>query len=204
MATGFNELIRLFMEQDVFTGVLPFVLTYVVLFLGIRNVPVFNTKDGRGEQFAALVSVVGAFYVARFLITRPFYQEFFITYFGKFAVGMVGLLGLMAILAFVGVDFAGDNGLPWPILMIIGATMAGAAFFSAGGFGPPMLQSLEAGALVEAALFLADTGLIWALIIGGVLWWTLSDSDDDGNPVMPHPGWLFGGDAYPDYEREDN
>lgn len=181
---GFNELIRLFMEQDIFTGVLPFVLTYAILFLGIKKVPIFDEAE-RGEQFAALISVVGAFYVARFLITRPFYQEFFITYFGKFAVGMVGLLGLMTILAFLGWDLQGSDYFPGPILILAAVAMAGAAFTSAGGFGPPILTELNAGIFANIINTLVETGLAWALIIGGVLWWTMSDGgDEDDGPSL--------------------
>ncbi|WEL20013.1 hypothetical protein [Candidatus Nanohalococcus occultus] len=186
MATGFNELIRLFMEQDVFTGVLPFVLTYVILFLGVKRVPIFDTDDGRGEQFAALVSIVGAFYVARFLIARPFYQQFFIQYFGKFAVGMVGLLGLMTILAFLGLDLGDDNSyFPGPLLILAAVAMAGAAFTSAGGFGPPILTELNVGAIAPIINGLVESGLIWAVVIGGVLLWTLSEGGDDGGGGPP-------------------
>lgn len=182
MATGFNELIRTFMAQDVFTGVLPFVLTYVILFLGVKRVPIFKTEDGRGEQFAALVSVVGAFYVARFLITRTFYQEFFIKYFGQFAVGMVGLLGLMTILAFLGIDLDPES-TPFnnPLLILVAISIAGAAFTSAGGFGPPILETAQIGALAPIINGMVESGLIWALVIGGVLWWTMSDGGDGGD-----------------------
>lgn len=195
------------MEQDVFTGVLPFVLTYVILFLGVKKVPIFDTNDGRGEQFAALVSIVGAFYVARFLITRPFYQDFFIQYFGKFAVGMVGLLGLMTILAFLGMDLGDkDSNWPWPIIIIVAVTMAGAAFVSAGGFGPPMLQSADYGIALQALGYLVDSGLIWAIIIGGVLLWTFSGGDDSEGPgAIPHLPWFFGhDDPYPDWENKND
>lgn len=183
---GFNELLATMASQDFFTGVLPFVASYVIFYAIMVRLPIWGgSNEGvDAERFSALLAVVFAFFVARFIVLNPWYQTFFVTYVGKLTVGVIGILGLMVLLTMVGWE---TDIFAKPALAIVMIAIAGAAFTSAGGFGPPLTEGLlESFNLSQATNLLLDTGLIWILVIGGVLWYTTGD--DNGND---EGHWLF-------------
>ncbi|PSG98718.1 MAG: hypothetical protein BRC29_01160 [Nanohaloarchaea archaeon SW_7_43_1] len=174
-------------QIDAFTGLLPFVLTYVVLYAALKDVPVIKDND----KFPPLIAVIGAFFVARFIVVNPFYQDFFVTFFGKLVVGLIGFIGLLILLAFTGFNVEKSNA---PILMVLMIAIAGAAFTSAGGFGPPwnlsVLSSAELSSLIG---FTLDSGLIWILVVGGALFWVSGDeNNEDGPSGMDFMKWMLG------------
>ena len=175
-AAGFSTLLETMAQLDFFTLVLPFVLSYTIFFLALKQVNLFTDQDD-DNKFASLIAVVASFFVAQFIATNPWYQTFFIDYFGTLTIGLVGILGLFVLLAFAG----WEQHTTWaPALGILSIAVAGAAFLTAGGFGEPYnIQNDIVTDVNWAALFL-DTGLIWIIIIGGVLWW-LSSGNDTGN-----------------------
>jgi len=170
-AAGFSTLLENLAQLDFFTLVLPFVLSYIVFFLAVKELDLFE------KQHAALIAVIASFFTAQFIATNPFYQTFFIEYFGRITVGMIGLLGLFILMALAGWNVSNARGgfLGLTIIAIVGA-----AFTTAGGFGPPVLDGSELDfSMIGPLLF--DTGLIWILVIGGVIWWMAKEDDDGGN-----------------------
>lgn len=183
-AAGFSTLLETMAQLDFFTLVLPFVLSYTIFFLALRQVDLFENSDE--NRFEALIAIVASFFVAQFIATNPWYQDFFVEYFGALTVGLVGILGLFILLAMMGWD-RGDS---WgPGLAIVAISIAGAAFLTAGGFGEPYGISDDIVTDLNWAALLLDTGLIWILIIGGVLWWLSKDGSGNGDEV---PGYLRG------------
>jgi len=184
---GFNQLLETMAQIDAFTGLLPFVLTYVVLYAALKEVPVIEDND----KFPPLIAVIGAFFVARFIVVNPFYQDFFVTFFGKLVVGLIGFIGLLILLAFTGFDI-GDSDIP--LLMVLMIAIAGAAFTSAGGFGPPWNLSILSTAELSSIIgFTLDSGLIWILIVGGALWWVSGDENDSEDPTgTDFMKWMLG------------
>lgn len=170
---GFNQLLESMAAMDFFTGVLPFVLTYVVLYAALDEVPVINDND----NFPPLIAVIGAFFVARFIVVNPLYQDFFLVYFGRIVVGLVGFIGLLILLAFSGYELADAN---VPLLMMLMIAIAGSAFAAAGGLGVevPALTGFQIMPLITYAM---ESGLAWIVIVGIALWWASSDGSDDGN-----------------------
>jgi hypothetical protein len=188
---GFNQLLETMAQLDFFAGVLPFVLTYVVLYAALDEVPVIKDKD----NFPPLLAIIGAFFVARFIVVNPFYQDFFVVYFGKLVVGLIGFIGLLILLAFTGFNI-GDSNIP--LLMFLMVAIAGAAFTSAGGFGPPWsLSMLSSAELSNIIGFVLESGLIWILLVVGALWWVSQDSDGNSDKPtgMDFMRWMIGEDG---------
>ncbi len=185
-AEGFSTLLETMAQLDFFTLVLPFVLSYVVFFLALKQVDLFSE-----DKHAALIAIISAFFTAQFIAVNPFYQQFFIDYFGRLTIGIVGIVGLMVLVGLFGWS-RGDLRSPLGVLLII--SIVASAFFTAGGLGP---ETVEVGEYDLSDLWpiLIDTGLIWLLLIAGVLAWTLKDdgNDNSGPSVGERVEWLFGG-----------
>jgi hypothetical protein len=173
-------------QLDFFTLVLPFVLSYTIFFLALREISLFEEDD----KFPALVAVIASFFVAQFIATNPVYTTFFVDYFGRITVGLIGLLGLIVLLGFVGWDASTARG---PAMALVIISIVGAAFVTAGGFGEPWNVSLPIGDVNLQSLLL-DSGLIWLLIIGGVLYWVSSEDNDEGGGanMADALNWLAG------------
>lgn len=166
---------------DFFTGLLPFVASYILFFLALKRVPLFSENDNQ-DRFAALISIVFAFFVARFVTENPVYQEFFVEYLGFIAITIIGLLGLLIVLAMVGIKTGSsdDSTTLW------GATLALivlAGFFVTGGPSILIPEGLEGniGILIDIFNFTVESGLIWVLVIGAVIAWTLSDDTNNNS-----------------------
>lgn len=183
---GFNTLLESMAAMDFFTGVLPFVLTYVVLYAALDNVPVISDKD----NFPPLIAIIGAFFVARFIVVNPFYQSFFVEYFGQLVIGLMGFIGLLILLAFTGYELADAN---VPLLMMLMITIAGAAFTSAGGLGFKLPGLGELG-ITQLLGWSMESGLIWIVVVTGALWWASSEGSgkstkDYATPFFSNKWW---------------
>jgi hypothetical protein len=175
---GFNQLLETMAQMDFFTGVLPFVLTYVVLYAALREIPVIGKDSGLDKNFPALIAIIGAFFVARFIVVNPYYQSFFVDYFGRLVIGLIGFFGLLILLAFTGYEIENSN---IPMLMLLMISIAGAAFTTAGGFGPPWNVGMLANYDIAGMFgFLLESGLIWIGVVFGALWWVSTDSGSSG------------------------
>ena len=176
-AAGFSTLLETMAQMDFFTLVLPFVLSYTVFYLALRQVDLFSAVDDESNKFAALVSVIASFFVAQFIAVNPWYQTFFVEYFGSLTIGMVGILGLLIVLGLFNWDL-GIFKKPWMALIFI--SIAGAAFTRAGGFGPPRVDSLPTTD-IDLGSLLIDTGLIWILVIAGVIVWITREPEENND-----------------------
>jgi hypothetical protein len=189
--SGFQSFLTFLTGVDAFSLLFPFILAWLLYYAAIEKTGIFN--EGSLNNFAPVVSLLLAFFTARFLVTVPFYQSFFADFFGKVVIGLASLLGLYTLLSFSGWDFGGgddiDDYIKW-----IGAAMAGAAFIWAGGFGPAIFGAEEigggAGAVISTiSSLLFESGFFWLLIIGAPLAYLMIQDGDDppqqqgqGNP----------------------
>jgi len=179
-APGFNELLRTMAEQDFFTGIFPFLLTYVLVYLALAKVPLFTEEDGdetvTQDRFRALVSVIFAFFVSYFMVTNPVYQSFFTTYLSTVVIGVVGILGLLVLLALIpgfDMDYVGAR-----IMVALIAIAAILAFTGAGGF-EIFVPETDTGAISPALEYVVESGLIYIIIIGAALLWVTGSKDKD-------------------------
>lgn len=186
---GFNALLEQMAALDFFTGVLPFVLTYVVLYAALDNVPVISDKD----NFPPLVAIIGAFFVARFIVVNPVYQSFFVDYFGQLVIGLMGFVGLLVLLAFTGYNLGESGGFKTPLVVMVMVAIVGSAFTTAGGLGfnPAMLNSPQIGLAMN---WMLESGMLWILIVGGALYWATSDgsgrsTQDYATPFFSNKWW---------------
>lgn len=180
-AAGFSTLLETMAELDFFTLVLPFVLSYVVFLFALRKVPLFQDENGDAEKgIPEIIAVISAFFAAQFIAANPWYQTFFVDYFGRLTIGIVGLLGLMILLGLIGLDL---TILTNPAMVIIMISVVGAAFTASGGFGPPIIDFSNLG-IAEIISLLVDTGLIWLLVIAGVIAWTATEDNDNNGTFL--------------------
>lgn len=188
-AASFSTLLENMARYDFFSLLLPFLLTYVIFLFALRNVPLFQDSDDNPEKgIPEIVSLISAFFVAYFIQQNQWYQDFFTQYFGLITVGAVGILGLMVFLGMFGLDL---DIFRKRVMIFALIAIVGAAFTSAGGFGPPRNVPLPDLGLTEVLAFLLDSGLIWLLVIAGVVLWLSADNDGDGGGVEIDWSGLF-------------
>lgn len=204
MTSGFNQVLESMAQADFFTGILPFLISYIIFFTMLQRMP-FWPEDGGSSgnvdknKFSAIISVALSLYVSYFMVNNPAYQSFFSEYFGIIIIGILGILGFMMLLAIAGVDL--DN-IRTPILALLVIVGAISAFILSGGilaFVPGDTVPAVGLDMSQISSILFDTGLIWVIVVGAAIywvtksegsdrdasyWWTPWDypRDDDGNP----------------------
>ena len=165
-------------EIGLFTGILPFIITYTIFFFLIRRIELL---DDNNDTFAAILAIAFAFYVSRFIIMNPGYQAFILNYVSRIALITIGLLGLLIVLAFVGMDLSSDvQGLGYIMALIVLV-----AFTVSGGI-PVIAGEGSIGQVQELLNWLINSGTIWVLAVLGLLGWTLRDEDEnEGDNGLP-------------------
>ncbi len=173
-------------ELDFFTGLLPFVLTYALIYLALGKVELFeDTEDRDLTRYRAVVAIIFAFFAAYYFVMNPVYQEFFTGYLSRILVGIIGLLGLLVFLQFIpGFDWGDSFNIP----LVIGVLTAVLfAFILSGGsdaFVPFELSIPMLGVqLSEVVDVFFDSGLIYLLIIGGALYWVTKPGNEENDTV---------------------
>lgn len=179
-ATGFNQVLETMAQADFFTGILPFLVSFIVFYVTLKNLPILKGLDD-DSNLSALLAVLFAFFVARFLMVNPLYQTFFVDYFGRITIGLIGLLGLMILLTFVGWEPGNGDGLPVPIITLLALLAVVGAFGISNGFFafiPANSLPFVGVSLQTLAEAFVNSGLIYLVIIGGAIAWAIADSDD--------------------------
>ena len=181
MATGFSSLIQSMVQQDIFTLVLPFLLSYVVFFLALQRVPILKEEgdDAYTRKFSSLIAIIFAFFVVYFLTLNPQYQTFFPEYLGRITIGLIGLLGLATIVAFVSND---SDYLKSPLIFIIIIIVVISAWTMSGGafaFLPATSLPVIGLSIADIGGLLFDNGIIYLIVIGVALYWVSSEAEDD-------------------------
>ena len=174
---------------DFFSGILPFVITYTVFFFVLRYIGenlLFEEwgDSNKPDQFAAILAVAFAFFTADFILAQPWAATFFSEYLGRLTLIIVGLLGLLAVLGFVGMDLNSSKTGIGAILALIVL----AVFSVSGGLSSllPTGGRNEALTLVSDAIaYSVDSGIIFILLIVGLLYYTMKDPSDDGGDDTP-------------------
>lgn len=176
MATGFSNLIQSMIQQDIFTLVLPFLLSYVIFFLALQRVPILSDDD---DKFAALIAMIFAFFVAYFLTLNPQYQTFFPAYIGRITIGLIGILGLATVIAFITSD--GDKYLKSPLMMVIiliivisAWTMSGGAFAFLPGTALPVIGL----SIADIGAIMFENGIIYLILVGIALYWVSNEGEN--------------------------
>ncbi|MFB6226129.1 MAG: hypothetical protein ABEJ02_02145 [Candidatus Paceibacteria bacterium] len=177
-------------QVDFFTGLLPFVITYILFYLVLKEeVPVIQ----KNENAAAVIAFSIAFLVARFITVNPYYQEFILGFFGRLTVGLIGFFGLLVLLAFTGFELNTDSGRPLLAFIVIIITLG--AFSVSGGFSEVVAMLLGdkwAGSMTELLDYTFDSGLIWILLVGIALLWVSSGDNGQDTDKRDLIDWLLG------------
>lgn len=175
---GFEQLLASGSDIGLFSGILPFIITYTIFFFLIRRIGLLEDNN---DTFAAILAIAFAFYTSRFIIMNPGYQQFMLDYVSRIALITVGLLGLLVVLAFVGLDLSSDvQGLGYIMALIV------IVAFTVSGGVPVIAGDGALGQVQELVNWLINSGTIWILAVLGLLGWTLKDSDDeDDNGGLP-------------------
>ena len=168
---GFEQLLASGSDIGLFSGILPFIITYTIFFFLIRRIGLLEDNN---DTFAAILAIAFAFYTSRFIIMNPGYQQFMLDYVSRIALITVGLLGLLVVLAFVGLDLSSDvQGLGYIMALIV------IVAFTVSGGVPVIAGDGALGQVQELVNWLINSGTIWILAVLGLLGWTLKDSDDE-------------------------
>lgn len=190
-ATGFNQMLQSLAQMDFFSGVLPFVLTYVLFFFITKGL--FKRMDIFPEDnettAAAIVSLAFAFYTARFLLMNPTFQQFFLQYLGRVALIVIGLLGLLIVLAVVGYDLLRDDNDDAALIGWVLVLLAVGAFWVSGGmaiFFPGQTSNQLWNSVMDVLRFAFRSGLIWMVLVIALLLATMrGDNGDRTRVAMP-------------------
>lgn len=192
MATGFSSLIQSMVQQDIFTLVLPFLLSYIIFFLALQRIPVLKDADGDTNKFSALIAIIFAFFVAYFLTLNPQYQGFFPEYLGRITIGLIGILGLATVVAFVTDD---TDYLKSPLMMIIILIVVLSAWTMSGGafaFLPETALPVIGLSIADIGSILFDNGIIYLIVIGVALYWVSNEGDSDDRDIADAISKLIG------------
>ncbi len=179
MAAGFADLLMNLEQADFFIGLLPFVITYAIFFLTLRNSPKFGEDNAQARRMSALVSLAIAFFVSYFVVSSSVYSQFFVTYFGTLTVGLLGIMGLLIAFALTGLHDYVPGRAFWAIPVVI---LVAAAWTVAGGFSalvPGGLNPVGQSVLIPALDYMINTGLIWGVLIIAVVIWATREPQDD-------------------------
>jgi len=190
VATGFSALLQSMVQQDIFSLVLPFLLSYIVFYLALQRVPIFKEDDD--SNFAALVAIIFAFFVAYFLTLNPQYQAFFPEYLGRITIGLIGLLGLATVVAFVTTD---TDYLKSPLMIIIILIIVISAWTLSGGalaFLPTGSLPVIGLSIAEIGNILFENGIIYLVIIGVALYWVTNEGDSEDRDLADNIAKLLG------------
>lgn len=180
--TGFSKFLETMAGADAFTLLLPFILSWTVFYIALQKADFLWGDDARLQRLPPILSLFLAFFTARFIVLNPWYQTFFIDFFGRVTIGIVGVLGMFALLAFSGYT---EEVISRPALATLLLLMAGASFWAAGGFGPPFaipyVETLRAW-----FVWTIETGAIWLGLIGVVIWYVARppSEGDGGRSIM--------------------
>lgn len=184
MATGFASLLTALEGVDFFTLLLPFLVTYVVMLFGVRQIGHLDDTN-----VPPVVALAGAFFLAFFLANNPGYQSFFTEYWARIAIGMMGVLGLGAILGLAGWDGVLSDSKPLALLVLV----AGLIVFGRTG-GLNAVVPLPDTTVSEAISQALNSPLVWLLPLGLVMYWTSPSSgdDDDGSSLEDKLDFVLG------------
>jgi len=196
VATGsFGNLLQTMAQQDFFIGVLPFLLTYVIFFLALKRVPLFDQQDD--DKMAGLVAVIAGLFVSYFLVQNPAFQTYFVQYFGRITIGLVGLLGLFVFLGFFGSPENYFNNSFYALIALVFVTVASALSGGLRAIGLGFVYDLQLGGIQLGAILenLLGSGLIGLLVVVAALWYTTTgggnDGDDNGSKLGDVLGAMF-------------
>ncbi|MFB6204835.1 MAG: hypothetical protein ABEJ75_04265 [Candidatus Nanohaloarchaea archaeon] len=164
----FGGFLQTLQQMDFFTLLLPFVVTYVVALFALRNVDLFGDENNA----PAIIALAVAFFAAQFIAQKPFYQKFFVQFFGRLTVGFIGLLGVMTILGMAGAtELINDHKTGLGIILILAVL---SVFTFTGGLKAIFPYQIPFGQAIQAFF---ESGLVWLVIVGALVYWTSTDQE---------------------------
>lgn len=178
--SGFSQLLEFMSKADAFELLLPFLLSWMVYYIALEKADfLFPEGEKSLQKLPPVIALIMAFFTAQFIAVNPWYQTFFMDFFGKITIGVIGILGLLTMLAFVGYEKKVLSNFSF-VLFILAAV--GAAFIYAGGFGPPLVENIGLLAVAqELFLWLLETGAIWGVVILLTVAWIMKEPDNNGD-----------------------
>lgn len=186
--SGFENFLEVMAGADAFTLLLPFLLSWIVYYIALTKADFLFDGKEKLKRLPPVIALFLAFFTARFIVVNPWYQSFFSEFFGLITIGIVGLLGLYTVLSFS--DY-GDEVIRTPAMVLLLLMITGAAFVASGGFGEPFLTSVPYAEAIQAGInWTVQSGAIWLVFIGLVVWYVARpvDQDDNGSNVLE---WLI-------------
>ncbi|MEF8880271.1 MAG: hypothetical protein V5A72_00370 [Candidatus Nanohaloarchaea archaeon] len=176
--SGFSQFIEFMAGADAFTLLLPFLLSWMVYYIALEKAEFLWDGNDSLQNMPPILALFMAFFTARFIVLNPYYQSFFMDFFGKITIGIIGIIGLFTMLAFVGYDDKLIKKGPFALAVM---AAVGAAFIYAGGFGPPLIQNIGFLSVVEEFfVWTLETGAIWAAVIAVTIWAVLKEPGGRG------------------------
>ncbi|MFB6203566.1 MAG: hypothetical protein ABEK01_03675 [Candidatus Nanohaloarchaea archaeon] len=175
------DIVQPLAQYDFYRVILPFLLTYVLIFLSLKQVHLFEEE----QRLASVVSLAAAFFTSFYISQNPTYQLFFQQFFFKITLAMLGLLGLFMLFGMSGVEpkHYRKRGFLW--LLVVLAVIA---FGFSGGIQGLLGIGLELKGIGSLSTLLFEKGLIWLVLVAGTIWWTTSGGEEkdeeDGTSML--------------------
>lgn len=165
MVAGFNEALRNAAQVDLFTGIIPFLILFILFYLSLGKAPLIGGDENAGFTPLILALLLAGLF-SNFLIQNPVYQSFTTQFVARIGLGLLGLIGIYVLIGFTPYD-PNLNDDATALVAILATVVALASFVGAGGLGlylpdimPPGLE-LNTGGISE---FIFEEGG-WALFI---------------------------------------
>jgi hypothetical protein len=198
---SFGQLIGQMDQLGFFSGLLPFVVTYTIFFFMLRKVArgidLGDDDSNAPDMFAAILSIAFAFFTSKFIMAHPYFQDFFTQFMGRFTIIVVGILALLVMLGWVGIDLEERNSVGYVLALLVVAAFAVSGGISS--FLPLQSRNEIISSIAGFLSFTIETGLIFVVLIFGLLWWTMGagEDGDDDSPfyIFSRPGNGEGGDG---------
>ncbi len=182
----FDAWISTAQDIGVFQYVLPFLLTFVIIYGILERIELLGDSGDKGSKLHAVAAFSIATFITAFTPAGTTLGALFTNYFGALAVALVGVLGAMILIGLLFPGRSEDDGpvelfeSKWRAVVVIG----GAAllfFYLSGGIGSvPWVENLDAGLGAYSMQHLIGILVVVGTVV--LLGWTMGFiGDSDGS-----------------------
>lgn len=177
MVAGFNEALQNAAQVDLFTGIIPFLIIFVLSFLALKEAPLIGAGENGNQSVPLILALLLAGLFSNFLLQNPVYQSFSTQFVGRLGLGLLALIGVYLFAGFTPYDPDFDDQAKL-FVAILAALIALGAFAGAGGLGlylpDVMVPGLEIRTSSISEFIFEEGGWALAIPLAVILYFVVS------------------------------